>query len=256
MTAPTYQPERGRNSQRGGIFVRFLLLLVFVAFLFVIYLVRAPLLRLAGGFWVVDEPPGPSDAIVVLGDDNYNSDRAARAAQLFKDGWAPRVVASGKYLRPYASITELEQRDLADRGVPTGAITRLAHRAESTREEAYAISQLLQSRRWKRILLVTSNYHTRRAQFICSRVFPAGTTLEVIAAPDSEYDPDSWWRTRKGIKIFFHESVGMLLALWELRQHDSRTSEILVPSVAVSLRGDCLRTRGPFTPSVLCTIFR
>lgn len=186
----------------------------------------------------MDEPPGPSDAIVVLGEDNYNGDRAARAAQLFKDGWAPRVVASGRYLRPYASIAELEQRDLVDRGVPTNAIVLLAHRAESTREEAYAISQLIRSRRWKRILLVTSNYHTRRAQFICSRAFPAGTTLQVIAAPDSEYDPDGWWRTRKGIKIFFHESVGMLLALWEMRQHDSQTSGILAPSVAVSLPGN------------------
>jgi uncharacterized SAM-binding protein YcdF (DUF218 family) len=204
----------------------------------------------------VDQPPGLSDAIVVLGEDNYNADRAARAAQLFKDGWAPRVVASGKYLRPYASIAELEQHDLADRGVPMKAIIPLAHRAENTREEAYAIGQLLRSRRWKRILLVTSNYHTRRAQFICSRAFPTGTALQVIAAPDSEYDPDGWWRTRKGTKIFFYESVSMLLALWEMRQRDSRTSEILAPSVAVSLRGDGLRIRGPFTPSVLCTILR
>ena len=28
-------------------------------------------MRLAGQFWVIDEPAAPSDALIVLGDDNY-----------------------------------------------------------------------------------------------------------------------------------------------------------------------------------------
>src|SRR5208282_2235482 len=99
------------------------------------YLVRQPVLRLAGGFWVVDEAPQAADAIVMLGDDNYNADRATRAAELFKAGWAPRIVASGRYLRPYASIADLEAHDLSDRGVPATAVVRLAHHAEDTHEE-------------------------------------------------------------------------------------------------------------------------
>ncbi len=93
----------------------------------VLYLARHPLLRLAGSFWIVDEEPQNSDAIVILGDDNLNADRAARAAELFKSGLAPRVIASGRFLRPYASIAELEQHDLTDRGVPPAAVVRLTH---------------------------------------------------------------------------------------------------------------------------------
>ena len=213
-----------RRSEFGGIFFRLLFLVFLVVFCFGIYLIRHPLLRLAGNIWIVDQSPQTSDAIVMLGDDNYSGDRAARAAELFKAGWAPRVVASGRYLRPYASIAELEAHDLADRGVPAGAVVRLAHRAGDTREECVEISQLLSSHGWKRVLLVTSSYHTRRARYICARVFPSGTVLHVVAAQDSEYDPGQWWWNRRGINIFFHESVGMLVTLWEMRHDEVRTT--------------------------------
>jgi uncharacterized SAM-binding protein YcdF (DUF218 family) len=171
----------------------------------------------------LNESPQAADAIVILGDDNFNGDRAARAAEIFKAGWAPRIVASGRYLRPYAGISELEARDLAAHGVPESAIVPFAHHAQDTRDECIAIGQLISSRGWNRILLVTSNYHTRRSRYICERAFPTGTALRVISAPDSEYDPRSWWQSRMGLKIFFHELVGLPLAIWEMRHNDVQT---------------------------------
>ena len=223
MGSSTSAPAR--NTQGGGIFFKFLLLLCLVCFLFVIYLVRHPLLRLAGGFWIVDDGPAYSDAIVILGDDNYGGDRAAKAAELFKAGWAPRVVASGRFLRPYASITDLEEHDLKNDGVPEQAIVRFQHHAANTKEEAEALRQLILQQGWKRILLVTSSYHTRRARYICARTFPAGTVLRVIPAPDSEYDPNHWWESRRGLVIFSHEFVGMIVSLWEMRRNDVQTTD-------------------------------
>jgi uncharacterized SAM-binding protein YcdF (DUF218 family) len=165
------------------------------------------------------------DSPVILGDDNYDGDRASRAAELLKAGWAPHVVASGRYLRPYASIAELERRDLIDRGVPATAIIPYAHRATDTREECAAIGQLAGARGWKRVLLVTSNYHTRRAEYICSRLVPPGIELRVLAAADSEYSPDNWWHSRKGTKIFFHEVAGLVVASWEMRHNSVQTTE-------------------------------
>jgi len=211
------------SSQRGGIFFRLLFLLCFLFMVFLLYLVRHPLLHLVGSFWVVDEGPVAADAIVIFGDDNYQADRATRAAELIKAGWAPRVVASGRFLRPYASIAELEEKDLVERGVPQTAVGRFAHRAENTRDEALAVSELISSRGWKRILVVTSNFHTRRTRYICARAFPAGTVLRVVAARDSDFDPASWWQHRLGLKIFTHELVGMLVAMWEMRHDDAHT---------------------------------
>jgi len=214
-----------RDSERGGIIFRLLLLACFLSLLFAIYLVRHPLLRLAGNFWIIDDSPAYADAIVILGDDNYNGDRAARAASLFKAGWAPRVVASGRYLRPYASIAELEQHDLEGDGVPKDAIVRFEHRARDTHEEAIALRQLISSKGWKRIIVVTSTYHTRRSRYICSRLFPPGTLLRVVPASDGEYDPNNWWTTRAGFEIFGHELAGMVVTLWEMRHDDVQTRD-------------------------------
>jgi uncharacterized SAM-binding protein YcdF (DUF218 family) len=211
-------------SQRGGIIFSLLFLLAFVALLCIVYIARHPLLRLAGSFWVVDDEPENSDVIVILGDDNFNGDRATRAAELYKSGFAQHIIASGRFLRPYASISELEQHDLIDRGVPQAAIVRLTHMAADTREECVVISQQLAGHGWKRVILVTSNYHTRRSRYICERLFPAGTILHVAAARDGEYNPDSWWESRLGLKIYLHEFVGMPVAMWELRHNSVQTS--------------------------------
>lgn len=212
------------GAQHGGIFFRLIFLLFLACFIFAVYLIRHPLMRMAGNFWVVDDGPAASDAIVILGDDDYEGDRATRAAEVLQAGWAPRVIASGRYLRPYASIADLEQRDLIQRGVPASAIVVFAHHAANTREEGEAIGQLIRSHGWRRILVVTSNYHTRRARYILSRVLPAGVVMRMLSARDVNYDPNNWWRTRRGMKIFFHESVGMVVAMWELRKEDARTS--------------------------------
>src|ERR1700678_3455371 len=108
-------------AQRGGILFRLMSLLLLAAILFLLFLARDPLLRLAGNWWIVQDPIEHADVIVVLGDDNYGGERAARAAELFHAGWAPQVVASGRMMRTYAGVAELIQHDLQSDGVPTAA---------------------------------------------------------------------------------------------------------------------------------------
>jgi uncharacterized SAM-binding protein YcdF (DUF218 family) len=210
-----------RRSEHGGIFLRLIFLLVFLAFLAFLYVLRHPLMRFAGPLWVVDEPAEHADVIVVLGDDNYTGDRAALAGDLYRAGLAPQVVASGRLLRPYAGIAEMIERDLESRGVPAASIVKFTHRAGSTREEAEALKGLVASRGWKRVLVVTSNYHARRARFIFGRVFPPSITVRVSAAHDSEFDPSRWWETRLGRKLLFNEVAGYVVAWWELRSKSS-----------------------------------
>jgi uncharacterized SAM-binding protein YcdF (DUF218 family) len=212
------------DPQRGGIIFKLLFLIFVVVLLAILYLVRVPLLRFAGEFWIVDDAPESSDVIIVLSGDNYDAVRAARAAALFRAGMAPHVVATGRSLRSYATTTDLMKRDLVDHGVPAAAIIPLTVRADNTRDEAVAVSEFVHSHGWKKILLVTSNYHTRRSEYIYERTLPPGTQLRVISAPDIEYDPQSWWRTREGLKIFFHEVGGYIAALWEMRHNDVRTT--------------------------------
>jgi uncharacterized SAM-binding protein YcdF (DUF218 family) len=215
---------RNQNNQRGGIFSKLLFLIFLIVLIGIVYLARYPILRFAGDFWVVDETPQLSDVIVILSDDNYEAARAARAAQLFKSGMAPRILASGRLLRPYAGIAELMEHDLKAQGVPANAIISFPHRAGNTREEAVGDAQEIASHGWKKVLLVTSNYHTRRAYYIFARTLPKGTELRVVSAPDSEYDPDSWWQHRTGLKRFLYETAGYIVCLWEMRHSEVHTS--------------------------------
>lgn len=182
-------------------------------------------MRLAGQYWVVDEPAAKSDALIVLGDDNYAADRAFHAAELYREGIAPVVVASGRMLRRNVSIAEVMEHDLESFGVPSTAIVKLTHRAENTREEAGEAARLIQARGWKRVVVVTSNYHARRARFIYGRVLPSSVNLRVSGARDSEFDPSHWWQTRQGQKLFMTELAGYLVARWELRSKPAPENE-------------------------------
>src|SRR5713226_10788203 len=99
--------HRNWQRERGG-FITTLVALLFVVLLVAgIYLARHPLLRFAGESLVVEDPLEKSNAIINLSDDNFYADRATRAAEIFRQGLAPVVVASGVRLRPYAGIAEL-----------------------------------------------------------------------------------------------------------------------------------------------------
>lgn len=215
--------------ERGGIFFRLLILLVFFCFLAFLYVLQRPLMRLAGQLWMVDDPVVQSDAIIVLGDDNYAGDRAFHAAELYRTGLAPVVVASGRMLRANASVADLMEHDLESFGIPESSIVKFSHRARNTREEAETLDGLITSRGWRRILIVTSNYHARRARFIFQRVLPPEISVHVSGARDSDFDPAHWWETREGQKIFMNELLGYVVARWELRQKSAAPAGIFIP---------------------------
>jgi uncharacterized SAM-binding protein YcdF (DUF218 family) len=204
-----------RNSERGGALVSLIALLVLVVMCAVLYWARHPILRLAAESWLIDAPAAHADALLLLGDDNFYADRATHAAELIRHGVAPLVVASGRRLRPGAAIADLQEHDLIERGVPKDKIIRFSHDADSTLEEAGALARLSAERHFRSVIVVTSNYHARRARYIFNKVFPPAIAVSVAGAHDGDFDPEHWWEKRKSQELFFHEIVGMLVAFRE-----------------------------------------
>jgi uncharacterized SAM-binding protein YcdF (DUF218 family) len=221
---------RAKAAEKGGIVLNLIVLVSFVVLCALLYLVRRPILRFVGESWIVEDADSKADALIVLSDDNFYADRATRAAELFREGKAPIVVASGRRLRPMAGIAELMEHDLVERGVPKDKIVRLVHDADNTREEAEALTKLAMQRKWHSVIVVTSNYHTRRARYIFHRVFPQGIEVHVASAHDGDFDPQHWWEKRKSIKELTREFAGMAVAIWELhgRSETSEKSQSLV----------------------------
>jgi uncharacterized SAM-binding protein YcdF (DUF218 family) len=228
---------RLRKRERGGIVVNLIILLGVVIFFATLYVVRHPIFRFMAESWVIEDPLDKADALIVLSDDNFYADRATRAAELFREGKAPLVVASGRRLRPSAGIAELMEHDLVERGVPKAKILRFPQDGDSTQEEAGALAKLARTKKWHKAIVVTSNYHTRRARYIFRRVFPQDIEIHVASARDGDFDPQSWWEKRKSTKLFVREMVGMMVALWEHpRRSDARGAAPATQGM-VGLRG-------------------
>src|SRR5215467_11364536 len=208
---------RARPSEAGGILLKLIVSLFLLTFFLGLYFVRHPIFRFVAESWVIEEPLVKADVLIVLSDDNFYADRATRAAELFREGKAPLVVASGRRLRPGAGVAELMEHDLIERGVPKEKILRFAQEGDSTREEAEALAKLAKTKKWHKAIVITSNYHTRRARYIFRHVFPQGMEILVASARDGDFDPENWWEKRKSTDLFLREITGMMVTIWELR---------------------------------------
>ena len=217
--------RRANERPGGGTFVNLVVLLSIVFFCAALYLVRHPIFRFAAESWIIEDSLDKADALLVLSGDNFYADRGTRAAELFREGKAPVVVASGRRLRPNAGIAELTEHDLVERGVPKEKILRFAHDADSTLEEAEALAKLARTKKWRKVIVVTSNYHTRRARYIFRRVFPPDIETRVASARDGDFDPERWWEKRVSTKVLMREFAAMAVAVWELRHGSSRSEK-------------------------------
>jgi uncharacterized SAM-binding protein YcdF (DUF218 family) len=228
-------PASSRWKQRGGIIAWLIPVLLFILLCSAVYLARGPILRFVGENWIVEDQLERSDVIIVLSDDNFYADRATRAAELFRRDMAREVVASGRRLRPFAGIAELMVHDLSERGVPKGKIEAFAHDANNTREEAQALAQLAARKKWRSVIVVTSNYHTRRVRYIYARVFPSAIRVQIASARDGDFDPERWYQYRESIKKLTREMAGLAIAMWELRGQgkSSGVSQYLVEPVGL-----------------------
>lgn len=104
----------------------------------------------------------PADAIIVLEGDGYY--RVDKAADLWKDKWAPVVVVSGGSDNPsYGSFPAAKmRRQLLRAGVPATHIL-LDEKSQNTKEQAEEMMIWAKERGWERVILIASHYHQYRA---------------------------------------------------------------------------------------------
>ena len=158
--------------------------------------------RELGEFLVCTQTPQPADLVLVLAGDFYGP-RVLKGANLAAEGYAPLVlISSGPYENRTEGIAAIDF--LAARGYPRRLFQSFEQHATSTITEAIALRPELKRRGVKRVLLVTSAYHSRRASIVF-RLFCPGIRFITIGAPGEHYHPDDWWDDPSSRGLFFSE---------------------------------------------------
>jgi uncharacterized SAM-binding protein YcdF (DUF218 family) len=175
------------------------------------FLFSSVLLGALGSFLVKAEAPSKADIILVLAGDTRGY-RILKAAELVKEGYASKVVVSGPDGEYGHYECDLAIPFAVKAGYPESYFIHLENTARSTRDEARVSVAELRRLGAHRVLLVTSDYHTRRAGRMYRDEAP-DLDIHVVAAPDKYFTADGWWHNREGRKTFFFEWT-KTLASW------------------------------------------
>jgi uncharacterized SAM-binding protein YcdF (DUF218 family) len=138
-----------------------------------------------------------ADAIVAVSGGNTPV-RTAEAIKLYKNGWADTLIFSGAAFDEYSpSNAEVMRNQAIDAGVPIGDII-IEKDSRTTHQNANNVVELFEEHGIKKIIVVTSPYHQRRAGLEFQHL--ANGSLFVRNHPASN-DPDwgaFWWLTPRG----------------------------------------------------------
>jgi hypothetical protein len=161
----------------------------------------------AGRILVVDAPQ-PSDLILVLAGETEH--RPEQALELLHQGAGRRVLID---VPTDMKIYNVMQFDLAEnyvRSLPDSASVRLCPVVGlSTQEETHDVEKCLTPQDGSRILIVTSDFHTRRALSIFQHEL-RGKTFSVAAAHNPSEFGVRWWTHRQWAKTLAGEWVRVI----------------------------------------------
>lgn len=163
----------------------------------------------------IESPPEAADAVVVLGsyiqpDNDFSNTaltRLTRGLELVRESYAPRLVLPE--IKPPAGSYATATNALAERlDIPITVET--VGPVSNTHDEAMLISALARQRGWKKILLVTSPTHIRRAAATFRK-----TGLIVVPTPSREtsYNAEAP-HTADERRRAFGDAVREIVGLW------------------------------------------
>jgi uncharacterized SAM-binding protein YcdF (DUF218 family) len=181
-----------------------------------------PIIAWAGAhLLIVRSELASADAIVVMSGSATYRERADCAARLYREGRAPIIILTNDSLKsgwdnkeernPY--FYELAARELERLGVPESKIQVVPDIALGTYEESLGIRDYASAHQLKRLLVVTSAYHTRRTLWSLRHACE-GSGIEIgIDSPPPGWQtpaPSRWWWRRWGWKVVAGEYVKLV----------------------------------------------
>lgn len=190
-------------------------LLVLIVLGLVAWFARYKVLYAMGAWLITEDEVAHADTIYVLGGSPF--DRGSHAAVLLMNGIAPLAYSTGSNC---SSILKAEGREVSEAAITRMAAIRAGASPQrilpfpygtSTYEEAEGVLYHARSLGLDTIVVLTTDFHTRRVGNVFRKRF-AGSGIHVLvaSAPSSDYDPDQWWNSEQGLLMVNNEYVKSL----------------------------------------------
>ena len=156
----------------------------------------------AGRILVVDAPERADVILVLAGETEH---RPARALELLSQGYGRRVMIDVPAAAKTYGYTEVELARKYVHDLPQAASVEICPiEGLSTKDESHDAERCLAHEEGKRILIVTSDFHTRRALSIF-RHEVRGKSFSTAAAYEDTQFGARWWTHRQWAKTCLDE---------------------------------------------------
>lgn len=186
-----------------------------------------PLLAWLGAdLLIVESEIVSADAIVVFSGSSTYIERSDWAAKLYREGRAPVIVLTDDKLSSGWNRTEernpffyeLATKELQKRGVQAERIQVVTEPALGTYYESLNICEYATAHKFKKLLIVTSAYHSRRAFWSMRRACERSQIEIGVSAPAPGWQtpsPWTWWMRRWGWRMVAGEYPKMAYYWWQ-----------------------------------------
>lgn len=165
----------------------------------------ATVLLHAGGTLVINHP-APADTILVLSGD-YDG-RMPRARELYNRGYARQIVVDEDGSRKFYGQTLADRREAEFEANPSMNAEVCPILGATTSAESNDAAQCLEKLNVKSVLIVTSDFHTRRALSIMQFRMPF--IRWSIAAAKSDYNAKRWWEHGGSAETLIEEWMSLI----------------------------------------------
>lgn len=222
-----------------------LILIIGISLIMLIPIISWVVLFVQGKRFALRDPLRKADAIVVLagtrGNINFLNGKIRTAVSLYKNGWAQRIICSGRFsvkvtdtpelivleeLLQAAEVGRIQQKDIAnaaktwdvglgavhmrnqaiEMGVPSYALM-LEPESLHTRENAEYVLALLKQYDMRRIILVTSPFHQLRTYLTFAKVLqPYDIEIINYYADTGEWHPTTWFLSKEHRRLVKSET--------------------------------------------------
>ena len=184
----------------------FLITLFLVATVSILFFQKIPHI-LVGQYLSPADVLTKADAIVVVSGD---SDRMKHAVDLYKQGFAHKLILSGAAKEGFTSNALAMQLEASRSGIPNKAII-LEERSANTYENAQFTKEIIKSQGIRSLILVSSPYHQRRAYETFNYVLRSeGVLIQNSPSIYSNWKVDNWWLSEKDTHLTNEEILKML----------------------------------------------